>query len=170
MLRLTRHISEEHKRRISLKLKDKKRPDLIEKIGGSKNPGWKGDNVSYITLHKWIRNHLPKPELCQICKKLPPKQLSNISGKYKRDVTDYQWVCIRCHMVFDDRLEPFMKLNKGRKHSDESRKRMGLAFKGKKLTDSHRRKVSLGLKRMWATGKRKGNSKLLGNQNARKKS
>ncbi len=41
-----------------------------------------------------------------------PLDLSNKSGKYKRDLIDWEWLCRRCHMIKDGRLD---KLHKKRK-------------------------------------------------------
>jgi hypothetical protein len=76
-----------------------------------KNPMWKGNNVGYGSLHQWIKNHLPKSEFCQICKLVPPYDLANISGKYLRDLKDWQYLCRRCHMKSDGRLYLFNKKN-----------------------------------------------------------
>lgn len=80
-----------------------------DKIGlannGSKNGMWKGDNVGYISLHEWIKKHKPKPEFCEKCKINKPYDLANISGKYKRDVNDFRWLCRKCHMKEDGRLK-----------------------------------------------------------------
>ncbi len=85
-----------------------------KKIGiantGEKNSMWKGDEVGYIALHEWIRNHKPKPKVCESCKKNPPYDLANISGKYKRDISDFEWLCRGCHMKEDGRSN---NLNKG---------------------------------------------------------
>jgi hypothetical protein len=59
-----------------------------------KNSQWKGDKVGYIALHNWVRRRKPKPEFCEICNKRKPYDLSNISGKYKRDINDYK--CVNC--------------------------------------------------------------------------
>lgn len=69
-----------------------------------KNPYWKGNKVTYSPLHDWIRRHKPKPKLCEDCKKVPPYDLANISGKYKRDIKDFKWVCRKCHMKEDGRI------------------------------------------------------------------
>ena len=66
---------------------------------------WKGDNVHIETLHQWIRKNKPKPELCECCQIKPPYDCANISGKYLRDINDYEWLCRRCHMLKDGRLE-----------------------------------------------------------------
>jgi len=70
-----------------------------------KNPMWKGDKVGYIALHEWVRSRKPKPPLCEICGTYPPIDLANISGEYKRDLRDWQWLCRRCHMISDGRLD-----------------------------------------------------------------
>jgi len=71
---------------------------------GENNPYWKGDNVGYYPLHQWIKKYKPKPQFCVICGINPPYDLANISGKYKRDVNDFKWVCRRCHMEEDGRI------------------------------------------------------------------
>ncbi len=69
-----------------------------------KNPQWKGDSVGYHALHEWVKGRLSPPDKCQMCHKVPPLDLSNISGEYKRDLTDWHWLCRRCHMLLDGRL------------------------------------------------------------------
>ena len=78
---------------------------------GSKNGMWKGNEVSYKNLHGWIRRHKPKVELCENCNKEKSYDVANISGKYKRDINDYEWLCRRCHMKGDGRMK---NLEKGR--------------------------------------------------------
>lgn len=74
---------------------------------GSKNPAWKGNKVGYHALHSWIRYRLKKPTLCQNCELFPPYDLANISGLYKRDLKDWEWLCRDCHMVKDGRKEKY---------------------------------------------------------------
>ncbi len=72
---------------------------------GEKNINWKGDNAGRIAQHAWIRRRKPKPALCVRCEERKPFDLANISGDYKRDVDDYEWLCRRCHMKDDKRIE-----------------------------------------------------------------
>lgn len=72
---------------------------------GENNPMWKGDNVGYNPLHQWIKRHKQKPRICESCKINKPFDLANISGEYKRDIKDYQWLCRRCHMKSDGRMD-----------------------------------------------------------------
>ncbi len=71
---------------------------------GYKNPMWKGDKVSYGSLHEWIKYHKPKPKLCKRCEINEPHDLANVSGKYLRDINDFEWICRKCHMKDDGRL------------------------------------------------------------------
>lgn len=96
-----RIVSEETRKKLSETLKGKK---LMEKNGF-----WKGDLVGYVGLHAWITTRLPKPEFCEICKKVPPLDLSNKSGNYLRNLTDWQWVCKKCHYHYDNIGEKMWK-------------------------------------------------------------
>ena len=71
---------------------------------GKNNPNWKGDNVGVIALHNWVRFRFLKPEFCQKCNKNKPYDLANKSGEYKRNLSDWEWLCRRCHMERDGRL------------------------------------------------------------------
>lgn len=79
---------------------------------GELNPIWKGDKVGYNALHVWIKRHLPKPELCQRCNLVKPHDLANMTGKYTRDFENWQYLCRKCHMFSDNRIENLMKANK----------------------------------------------------------
>ena len=70
-----------------------------------KNPLWKGDKVGYGALHAWIIRRFPKPKLCQCCNLCPPYDLANISQEYKRELSDWEWLCCLCHRTKDGRME-----------------------------------------------------------------
>ncbi len=77
-----------------------------------KNPQWKGDKASLPAIHIWILARKPKPKKCVRCKKAPPRDLANISQKYKRDVRDFEWLCRNCHMEKDGRKKRLIARNK----------------------------------------------------------
>jgi len=117
---LGRKLTEEHKNKIRLALKGNKNPlgykwseerkiDFISSRTGNNHPMWKGDKVKYKPLHAWVRRHLPKPDLCVICKITEPNEVSNISGKYLRDLNDYRWLCWSCHRKMDGAVKNFKK-------------------------------------------------------------
>ena len=99
---------------------ERRRKLSIAKLG-EKNPNWLGDKIrSYTALHAWVRRHLTRPTLCQECKKVPPYDLAN-KGKYIRDFSQWEFLCRRCHMRKDGRLNRFWRLapqhvNKDRHH------------------------------------------------------
>ncbi len=70
-----------------------------------KNPLWKGDKVGYIALHAWVKKRLIKPKECDNCDRSIPLDLANISQKYKRDISDWEWLCRSCHMKKDGRMK-----------------------------------------------------------------
>ena len=79
-----------------------------------KNPNWKGNKVGYKGLHNWLHKRLPKPKLCEECKKRKPYDLANISGKYLRDLKDWKWLCRKCHMVEDGRFQKFINSSRSK--------------------------------------------------------
>jgi len=79
-----------------------------EKIKGRRNHYWK-EKVTYSALHNWLRRNKPKPELCETCGKFPAYDMANISGKYKKSITDYKYICRKCHMIEDGRLVNLIK-------------------------------------------------------------
>ena len=74
---------------------------ISEANKGKYNGQWKGNKVGYCSLHEWIGNRKLKPEFCEECKKVKPYDLANISGRYKRDINDFEWLCRSCHMKKD---------------------------------------------------------------------
>lgn len=82
---------------------------------GEKNPMYKGDEAGYAARHDWVRSRKAKPELCECCGLVPPLDLANISGEYKRDLDDWEYLCRRCHMMNDGRIEAIRKRQKKRK-------------------------------------------------------
>lgn len=94
---------------VKLNAKDKRTQYCIKCAHtGSRNAQWKGDKVGIDALHTYIRKRLDKPEKCLHCNEAPPIDLANKSGKYKRDVSDWEWLCRRCHMKSDGRLDNFL--------------------------------------------------------------
>lgn len=71
------------------------------------NPNWVGDKVKYEALHLWIKRRFPKPKVCMSCWRESPRDLAN-KGIYNRDLENWEWLCRRCHMIKDGRLEGFV--------------------------------------------------------------
>lgn len=84
---------------------------------GENNPMWKSVNAGSAAIHKWVKRHMQKPELCEQCLLKPPFDLANISNSYNsktytRDFSNWEWLCRRCHMIKDGRLFKLAKHNK----------------------------------------------------------
>jgi len=66
---------------------------------------WKGDNVSYFALHKWINKKMCRPLNCEVCGTDKKLEAHNISGRYTRYYDDWEFLCRRCHMIKDGRIK-----------------------------------------------------------------
>ena len=60
---------------------------------------------SYRSIHHWVRLNKPKPKLCIDCNLREPLDVANISGKYRRNINDFEWLCRSCHMNKDNRIK-----------------------------------------------------------------
>lgn len=60
---------------------------------------WKESGVSYSGLHYWVKRQLGKPLFCVKNKDHEAKRFvwANISGEYKRDLSDWQSLCTSCN-------------------------------------------------------------------------
>ncbi|MDF2736232.1 MAG: hypothetical protein K0S93_88 [Nitrososphaeraceae archaeon] len=103
-------MSESHKGHI---LSEEGKKKVSESKKGNKNPMWK-ENITYYSLHEWIRNNLPKSKLCQLCKLVPPYDCVNITGIYNRDFKNWLRGCRKCHMISDGRLDNLHERKKKR--------------------------------------------------------
>ena len=77
-----------------------------------KNGQWKGDNVGYHAVHAWVNKHITLPKVCVNCRSEKNIDLANISQKYKRALSDWEYLCRSCHMYKDGRLEALHNLHK----------------------------------------------------------
>ena len=65
---------------------------------------YSGDNILYSGVHKWVYRHKGKAteKKCAFCSK-PAKEWANIDHKYRRCLSDYIPLCIKCHRRYDRR-------------------------------------------------------------------
>jgi len=75
-------------------------------LTNEENANWKGDSASLVAIHNWVRRRKPAPDNCPICGESGKKlELSNEGHTYKRELGDYTWLCHRCHMIEDGRMD-----------------------------------------------------------------
>lgn len=72
-------------------------------VEGSGLHNWKGDNAGYDALHEWVERWAGKPNKCEHCGTTTSKRFewSNKSGEYKRELSDWQRLCVKCHNKYD---------------------------------------------------------------------
>ena len=70
---------------------------------GERHYCWRGSEAGDRSLHIWVSRIMGKPRHCSGCgtKTATSYEWANISGKYKRDVSDYKRLCKLCHVEFD---------------------------------------------------------------------
>jgi len=77
------------------------------------NSNWKGDKAGYKAIHIWVNKNKLKPKQCEVCGGYTDDlDLSNISGDYKRDVNDYEYICRSCHWKKDKKILNIKKMVK----------------------------------------------------------
>jgi len=84
------------------------------------NPNWKGDEVGYSGIHRWIKRHLGNPKQCTHCglkgrykkiirlgkvKNVWTIEWANVSRQYLRNFIDWIGLCHPCHVKYDDILK-----------------------------------------------------------------
>ena len=80
------------------------KPESIAKVSKENCYMWKGDDISYRTLHVYIRKYLPKSKQCLNCGLETKLDVANMTGIYNRELHNWKWLCRRCHMIFDGNI------------------------------------------------------------------
>jgi hypothetical protein len=60
--------------------------------------------AEYRRIHYWIERRLGKPQSCEVCLTTDPTKWydwANLSGEYKKLVSDWERKCRKCHMAKD---------------------------------------------------------------------
>jgi hypothetical protein len=67
------------------------------------HPDWKGEDVGYHGIHKWVIRKLGTPKKCELCKTIKAKKYEWASKdhKYSRNLDDWMRLCTSCHRKFD---------------------------------------------------------------------
>jgi hypothetical protein len=76
---------------------------LQAKPVGEASPHWTGMEAGYNAKHKWISRYAGKATRCSFDPNHagPRFEWANVSGEYKREISDYMQLCVRCHRKFD---------------------------------------------------------------------
>lgn len=68
---------------------------------GAQNPAWRGEEVTYQRLHRWVRQHKTLPAACEHCGCEEQLEWANKSRNYRRDLSDWLALCRLCHRRYD---------------------------------------------------------------------
>lgn len=89
------------------------RPEVRKKISdglkgkvatGENHHRWVGDKITKKPVHRWVDKVLGRPKECENCGDTSDRvyDWANLSGDYKRDVSDWARLCRMCHSAIDD--------------------------------------------------------------------
>ena len=87
------------------------------------------DKVKYKAAHMWLKQHKPKPLVCEMCRERPATELSfnGKNGDWTRNPEEYQWICQGCHNLKDRGQADVKPLTKARVHRIREFYRVGAA-------------------------------------------
>lgn len=57
----------------------------------------------YLYIHNWIKKYKPMPRKCEDCGQKRLLQYANLSGRYKKQISDWKCLCIICHRAYDEK-------------------------------------------------------------------
>ena len=62
---------------------------------------------SYVSVHMWVAYHYGKANHCENNPSHKSKRFewANLSGEYKREISDWKQLCIKCHRKLDQKSE-----------------------------------------------------------------
>lgn len=72
-------------------------------LANEKHPFWKGNNVGYHALHKWLDRNFGNPTVCQNCNSEENIQWASKNYKYTRSREDWIHLCFKCHRKYDSK-------------------------------------------------------------------
>lgn len=78
------------------------------------HPNWRGEDGNTTAIHRWIdKVRGGRPDRCERCNYQPSRAIdgrakihwANLSGKYKREISDWAALCIPCHWRHDNQIK-----------------------------------------------------------------
>lgn len=106
-----KHSEETRKKMLAAWAKRKERPtsftpEVRKKMSiaheGTKSYLWRGDDVGYHGVHKWLKKEYGKASCCEHCDCSNGKyQWANKTGLYLRSKDDWLQLCLKCHHSYD---------------------------------------------------------------------
>mgnify|MGYP000256379914 CR=1 FL=1 len=78
--------------------------------------------LEYKSVHNWIKVRMKKNKRCEHCFREGFTHYSNKTGKYLRDVRDWQELCPKCHYKYDVEvlgLPPMLERGKNANHKGQ---------------------------------------------------
>ena len=84
---------------------------------GKESIHWKGNNIEYGGVHIWLRKYYGSANKCEMKDPTCIKNFhwSNKDHKYKRNIEDWQQLCVSHHVRYDRKKFPRINYNQGKR-------------------------------------------------------
>lgn len=76
-------------------------------IKRSLNPNYEPAKTTYMQIHKWVYKQAGRADHCQENEEHISKRYewANLSGNYRREMSDWKQLCKECHTKYDNVIE-----------------------------------------------------------------
>lgn len=121
-------------------------------LKGSNNNSWKGYDIGYYGIHDWLRKNYGKANKCENpeckCKNIKRYEWALIKGKNCERKRENFWkLCSSCHKKYDmtdEKRKQMSEVSKGKHHSPKTEFKKGIVpwISGKKHSEETRKKMS----------------------------
>jgi hypothetical protein len=124
-------FKEENKQKVSITLTG------IKRAKGKNSKNWKGDNITYFHLHKWLRDNFGKANKCEnkLCNCMSKNyEWALIHEKeYIRDRNNFIMLCASCHRKYD--FTEQIRINLSNSHKGQVAWNKGIIQKANELKE-----------------------------------
>ena len=102
-------FTKEHRRKIGLKSLGNQYAKGVVRPKDENHHSWKGNSVGYHALHSWVYRHLGKAIKCVNGHTAKIYYWANVSGEYKRELSDWHELCPSCNKLDGVKINPRFK-------------------------------------------------------------
>lgn len=81
---------------------------------GENNPNWKGEKVKRISANARARRNYVSPHPCELCGSAKVEHHHKDNNPWNNAPYNIQWLCRRCHMIVDGRMDALLEMNHNR--------------------------------------------------------
>ena len=89
----------------------------LKKFNINNIPYWKKNKVKIASIHRWVKEYKPIPDVCEICRQIEDEngntilELVNIKNhQYRYNIDDFLYAHVICHRRYDAKRRKEVKI------------------------------------------------------------